>query len=66
MICEYLLLFCRLPFHFADGFLCFLVSCSPTCLLLVLLLLPLLLVSNPENQLRDRRQWGLPYIFFHS
>ena len=50
MICKYFLPFGRLPFHFVNGFLCCaLVWCSPSCLLL--LLLPLLSVSNLKNSL---------------
>ena len=65
MICKYFLPFCRLPFHFVDGFLCFLVWCSPTCLFLLLfllLLLPLLLASNPKNRHQDRCQ-GAYHLF---
>ena len=51
MICKYFLPFHRWPFDFADGFLCrsSLVWCSSTCLFL--LLLSLLLLSNPKKSL---------------
>ena len=52
MICTYFPPFCLLPVHFADSFLCqtdgwFLAWCGSFYLLL--LLLPLLLVSNPKK-----------------
>ena len=50
-ICKYSLPFCRLPFHFVYCILCraemFQLWHSPSCLFL--LLLPVLLVSDPQN-----------------
>ena len=55
MIYKYLLPFRRLSFHFVDGFLdcteAFQFWCLPTCLFL--LLLPLLLESDPKNHSQD-------------
>ena len=62
MICKYFLPFGRLPFHFVNGFLgCTLVWCSPSCLLL--LLLPLLLVSNLKNSLPRLMARNLLLVF---
>ena len=68
-IYKYFLPFNKLPFHFINGFLCyaknFLVWCIPTCLFL--LLLPLLLMSNPKNIVAEANvKEFITYVFFRN
>ena len=51
-ICKYFLPFSRLPFHFLDSFLCCaeVIWLDVVSLVYILLLLPLLLVSNPKKE----------------
>ena len=66
IICRYFLPLNWLSYHFVDVqklYRSFLVWCSPTCLFL--LLLPLLLVSEPKNHHQDWYQGAPPtYVFF--
>ena len=64
MICQYFLPFGRFPFHFANGLLTMKKLFSFIQFQSVLLVLPLLLVSNPKNSLVRQMSRSSPPSFF--
>ena len=66
MVCKYRLLFCRLLFHFVDGFRCCAEAFQLNIAPFVLLLVPVLFVQHPKNKQKSLQDQCLGGFFFFS